>query len=141
MSEAPEWLEDGICVFALQIAAGDESANRVDDAIAILEDAGVPCHSVIKEGENRNRTVYMEAEVLVPSSQHLRAASLLDLHLLNQEMEAEWKGHFETLSDDELMELEAEDLVAGLLDRADRLKRAYEDELLKRGLAELETGE
>ena len=66
---------------------------------------------------------------------------MLDLHLLNAEMEEEWKGHFETLSDDELMELEAEDLIAGFLDRADRLKRAYEDELLKRGLAELETGE
>ena len=141
MSEAPEWLEEGICVFALQMAPGDESASRLDDAVAILEDAGVPCHAVIKEVERPNRQAYLEGELLVPTSQHLRATSLLDLHLLNEEVEAEWKGHFGTLSDDELMELEAEDLVAGLLDRAERLKRAYEDELLKRGLAELETGE
>jgi hypothetical protein len=38
------------------------------------------------------------------------------------------------------MELDADALVAGLRDRIDRLVRAYEDELLKRGLAELETG-
>ena len=141
MSDAPEWLEEGICVFALQMTPGDESAGKLDDAIGILEEAGVPCHAVIKEIERSNRQTYLEGEVMVPSSQHLRAASLIDLHLLNDEMEAEWKGHFETLSDDELMELEAEDLVAGLRDRAERLVRAYEDELLKRGLAELESGD
>ncbi|MFM2123602.1 MAG: hypothetical protein RL328_53 [Acidobacteriota bacterium] len=139
MSEAPEWLEEGICVFAMEVTPG--SADRLDEAVAILEDAGVPCHAVMKEAEQRGRQTYLQGEVLVPTNQHLRATSLLDLHLLNAEMEEEWKGHFETLSDDELMELEAEDLIAGFLDRADRLKRAYEDELLKRGLAELETGE
>lgn len=141
MSDAPEWLEEGICVFALQMTPGDDSAARLDDAVAILEDAGVPCHAVIKEVERPNRQAYLEGELLVPTSQHLRASSLLDLHLLNEEMDAEWRGHFETLSDDELMELEADDLVAGLRDRAERMIRAYEDELLKRGLAELESGD
>jgi hypothetical protein len=139
MSEAPEWLEEGISVFALEVTP--DSAERLDDAVAILEEAGVPCHAVMKEGEQRGRQKYLLGEVLVPASQHLRATSLIDLHLLNAELEDEWKGHFETLSDDELLELETEDLIAGLLDRAERLKRAYEDELLKRGLAELESGD
>lgn len=141
MSEAPEWLEEGISVFALQMTPGDDSAGRLDDAVAILEDAGVPCHAVIKEVERAGRQPYLEGELLVPANQHLRASSLIDLHLLNEELEEEWKGHFETLSDDELLEMEAEDLVAGLKDRAERLKRAYEDELLKRGLAELESSD
>jgi len=42
------------------------------------------------------------------------------------------------MTDDELLELDEEILVAGMRDRIDRLVRAYEDELLKRGLAELE---
>jgi hypothetical protein len=141
MSEAPEWLEEGISVFALQMTPGDESAGRLDDAVTILEDAGIPCHAVIKEVERAGRQAILEGELMVPTSHHLRASSLLDLHLLNEELEDEWKGHFATLSDDELMEMEAEDLVAGLRDRAERLVRAYEDELLKRGLAELESGD
>jgi hypothetical protein len=44
------------------------------------------------------------------------------------------------MSNDELLALDEDALVAGLRDRADRLVRAWEDELLKRGLAELESG-
>jgi hypothetical protein len=76
----------------------------------------------------------------VPSGQHLLALSVLDRDFFNPQTEEEWKNHFAALSDQELLDIDADLLVAGMRDRIERLVRAYEDELLKRDLAELETG-
>ena len=43
-----------------------------------------------------------------------------------------WKTHLQTLSDDELREVDIEVLLAGLKDRIARVTRAYNEELKER---------
>jgi hypothetical protein len=58
--------------------------------------------------------------------------------MLNAELEADWSKHFDIMTDEELLALDEDALGGGLRDRAGRLIRAWEDALLKRGLAEIE---
>jgi hypothetical protein len=134
--EEPEWLGEAFTVLSVSTRyRNDDTTQRLRDAVDVLVNAGIPCYV---RGQDREGTV-VEYELMVPAKQHLQALSVLDRDMLNAEMEADWRGHFETMTDDELMELDEDMLVAGMRDRIDRLVRAYEDELLKRGLAELET--
>ena len=71
-------------------------------------------------------------QVLVPQSLNLEAVSVLDVEIFNPQTEAEWRAHLACLSDDELRELKPEIICAGMLDRAERLKRAYIDEIARR---------
>jgi len=135
--QAPEWLEEGMAVLSLSGAPGNDSATAIGDARAALDEAGIPCYAAVREPEETGR--YSTYELLVPHAQHLQAMSVLDKELFNAELESDWKAHFETMTDGELMDMDADVLVAGMRDRIERLVRAYEDELLKRGLAELET--
>jgi hypothetical protein len=130
--EAPEWLPDGMTAFS---AVGGEVS--MGDAKRVLDRAGIACYVVDREPEKPGDQP--GSDLLVPPGQHLLALSILDRDFFNPQTEADWKTHFEALTDDELMEIDADLLVAGMRDRIERLVRAYEDELLKRGLAELET--
>jgi hypothetical protein len=69
---------------------------------------------------------------MVPGALSLKATSVLDRDLFNEELEETWRTHFDELSDQELRDLHADDLCAGLLDRAARLKRVYEEALVRR---------
>jgi hypothetical protein len=64
----------------------------------------------------------------------LQAVSILDKEVFNPESEERLTTYFETLSDNELLVLDTEILVAGWLDRVDRLRKAYRKELANRGL-------
>jgi hypothetical protein len=135
--EAPGWLEDAIAVMSIAQTPGSNPADQMADARIALDQTRIPNYLTIREpAEHGDNALF---ELMVPAAQHLNALSVLDQRIFNPRMEEDWKAHFATMSDDELMELDAEDLVAGLRDRIDRLVRAYEDELLKRGLAELES--
>jgi hypothetical protein len=46
--------------------------------------------------------------------------------------EADWRNHLQTLSDEDLRALKPEDFCGALLDRAERLKRAYLEEVASR---------
>jgi hypothetical protein len=130
----PEWLEDGMSAMSMTEGRGGSS---VLDARDVLRQANIACYVLVREPEEPGSpSIY---DLLVPPGQHLLALSVLDRDFFNPRMEEDWKAHFTVLSDDELMEMDADVLVAGMRDRIDRLVRAYEDELLKRGLAELET--
>jgi hypothetical protein len=72
---------------------------------------------------------------MVPGTLSLKAISILDRDLFNEEMEESWRAHFDELSDKELRVLHPDDLCAGRLDRAARLKRVYEEALAKRKAA------
>lgn len=136
--EAPDWLEDAMAVMSIAQTPGSNPADQMADARIALDQSRIPNYLTVREpGEHSDQSLY---ELMVPAGQHLNALSVLDQKIFNPRMEEDWKAHFSTMTDDELMELDAEVLVAGLRDRIDRLVRAYEDELLKRGLAELETG-
>ena len=47
-------------------------------------------------------------------------------------LEAEWRSHFEALTDAQLRALTPDVICAGLADRIARLKRAYNEELARR---------
>jgi len=126
----PDWLEDAMSVMSI----GDAT---VLDAHGFLDQAGIVSYIATRPPEGpREAPSY---DLLVPPGKYLLAVSILDRDFFNPQTELDWKAQFEGLSDDELMDIDADLLVAGLKDRMDRLVRAYEDELLKRGLAELET--
>lgn len=129
--EEPEWLADGM--IAMAAVGGD----GVMEARQVLRRTGIPCSIVDREPEIPGDPVV--SNLMVPQGQHLQATSVLDRDFFNPQVEADWKNHFEALNDQELLDIDADLLVAGMRDRIDRLVRAYEDELLKRGLAELET--
>ncbi len=121
---------------AMSMSEG-RGGSSVLDARTILRKANIACYVVMRDPEQPGgSSVY---DLLVPPGQHLLALSVLDRDFFNPQTEEDWKAHFTVLSDDELMDLDADLLVAGMRDRIERLVRAYEDELLKRGLAELET--
>lgn len=137
--EEPAWLPEAISVFSVSLTRWTGAAQRMHEAVDVLTSAGIPCYvSKIEEDPTKGR-VEQEYQLTVPPKHHLQALSVLDKDLLNAEMEADWKAHFGSMSDDDLLELDEDALVAGMRDRIERLIRAYEDELLKRGLAELET--
>lgn len=130
--EEPDWL--GEAMTAMSSVGGEVS---VTDARRVLDRAGIACFIVDREPEKDGDPVVNQ--LVVPTGQHLLALSILDRDFFNPQTEADWKSHFEALNDQELLDIDADLLVAGMRDRIERLVRAYEDELLKRGLAELET--
>jgi hypothetical protein len=62
----------------------------------------------------------------------MHATSVLDRDLFNAQQEESWRAHLEVLSDAELSRLNPKVFCAGLLDRAARMKKAYEDEVARR---------
>jgi len=71
---------------------------------------------------------------VVPGNFNMQATSTLERDLFNQEFEAGWKGYLEVLSDDELLEGSPETILCGLFDRIERVTKAYEEEVARRGL-------
>lgn len=132
VGEPPEWLPDAMT--AMSAVGGEVS---ITDAKRVLDRAGISSFVVDREPEKPGDPG--SNDLMVPPGQHLLALSVLDRDFFNPQTEADWKNHFEALNDQELLEIDADLLVAGMKDRIERLVRAYEDELLKRGLAELET--
>jgi hypothetical protein len=69
---------------------------------------------------------------MVPAPLNLKATSILDKEIFNPQLEADWRRHFQSLTDRELGELNPSVICAGLVDRIARLKRAYNDEVTRR---------
>jgi len=106
------------------------------DARAALVAAGIPCEVTeheIDPGEEPVPDPYREYRVMVPDAFGLQAASVLDTAIFNARVEGDWKTQLESLSDDELKALNVDALCAGLLDRAERLRKAYKKEIARRG--------
>ena len=72
--------------------------------------------------------------VLVPGKLNLTATSVLEEEIFNPEIEAQWRAHLQELSDDELRAVTPRQAYGGLFDRLERVTRAYEDEMARRGL-------
>jgi hypothetical protein len=149
----PDWLEDAACAcsFApeLSMAVAARAILRragipfyittdqdEDDTSQVLSAPQYPLHARVPSGLPQNAMI----RVMVPGTLALHATSILDREIFNKEKEAEWRKHFEGLSDEELRALDPEILCAGLLDLAARLRRAYEDEIARRELRNREAG-
>ena len=60
--------------------------------------------------------------------------SVVQMKVSNRMAEAEWRSQLHSFSDEELLALNPEDFWGALLDRAERMKRAYFDEMARRKL-------
>ncbi len=82
-----------------------------------LEAAGIPCYLSEGKGDPPTAQPQHEFHLMVPSKLNLAALNVLDKEIFNREIEAHWKTHFQTLSDEELRAVDLEVLFAGLTDR------------------------
>jgi hypothetical protein len=130
----PDWLDTAATACSFQVGTGQRYAEDAERACTILRDAGIPSQ-VVSEHEDEGSPDLIS--VMVPGALSLKAESVLDRDLFNEEMEETWRAHFDELSNAELRALHVDDLCAGLLDRAKRLKRAYEEALARRKSATL----
>jgi hypothetical protein len=113
----------------------DPSEGSVDARDA-LEAAGIPCHLELVEEPEQEDRMQFRWRVLVPGKLIHRATSVIDRDIFNAEFEAQWKSHLEMLSDEELRVMEPQYAFCGLYDRLERINRAYDEELQRRGLEE-----
>jgi hypothetical protein len=130
----PDWLDHAACPCSYTATPGSNHAPDAARARDVLLAANVPCHLSLSTADPRNADsqAYDEYRVLVPEPLNLKAISVLDKEVFNVELEDDWRAHFAALSDDELREVRPEVVCAGLLDRVDRLTRAYNDEIARR---------
>jgi len=130
----PPWLDEAACAAEF---GGMNSTSDAQNARDVLEKAGIPCYIQMQESGpagGRRQSQY-EFRLLVPGKFNLEAVSVLDKEIFNAEIEAEYRTHFEQLSDDELRAVKPEVLLAGLSDRIERLTRAYTEEMERRRTA------
>jgi hypothetical protein len=127
----PDWLEDAFCVCDFAAFPGVYSAPNAAKACEALKAAGIPCHISTQDGDDP-QNAGRQYRVMVPGGRNLEATSVLDEKIFNPEIEADWKTHLQELSDEDFHALNPELICAGLLDRATRLKEAYDDELAGR---------
>ena len=135
------WLADAACACTFVAPAGHvHASNAAPDAARAcdaLQAAGIPCHLAVERLNPADSRPVTEYRVLVPGALTLHAVSVLDKEIFNAAQEADWRAHLVELSDEELRALDPDVFCAGLLDRAERLRRAYEDEIGRRkGLTE-----
>lgn len=131
--DKPGWLDHAECVCSFSNHPGEDAAPRVEELRNVLEAAGIPCYVAVPRDEKNDKPM-SGYNLMVPSSLSLEAMSLLDKQVFNPELEGTWKTHFEMLTDEELRAVKPKNLVAGLLDRAERLTRAYSEEMTRRRL-------
>jgi hypothetical protein len=132
--DEPDWLEESVCACSFESSPGNNSAPDLEEARNILESAEIPCHVRVRpvdESKGGPQT-HVLCELLVPGGFHLSATSVLDKEFFNPRLEAEWRTHLQELSDEDFDALNLEDLTAGLMDRVDRLSRAYTEEQERR---------
>jgi hypothetical protein len=132
-SEGDDWLERP---FTITTFSGTASgAAYAADAHNALLAAGIPCEiseHEIDPSEEPDPTPYKEYRVMVPDALSLQAASVLDTAIFNARLEEDWKTQLESLTDEELAALNVNALCAGLLDRVERLRKAYKREVARR---------
>ncbi len=130
----PDWFDEAACACSFAYSPGDVSTDDAKRARAVLLAAGIPCHVAeqkIAKALYAPEVQYVYA-VMVPGVLNLAAISVLDKEIFNPKVEADWKVHLETLSDEDLRALNSETICAGLLDRMNRLKQAYDQEIARR---------
>jgi len=132
-----DWLDDAAEAYSSYARPGttDPSEGSVDARDA-LEAAGIPCHLELVEEPEQEDRMRFRWRVLVPGKLIHRATSVIDRDIFNAEFEAQWKAHLEVLSDEELQVMEPQYAFCGLYDRLERINRAYDEELQRRGLEE-----
>jgi hypothetical protein len=131
--DAPEWIDEAACVCAFSSSAGVGATSDAENAREVLTEAGIPCHVAYRHIDPKlTSPPRSEYRVMVPGALNLEAASVLDKEIFNAEIEAEWRAHFAVLTDEELIGVNQDILFGGLLDRIERVRRAYDEEVARR---------
>lgn len=132
MEVEADWMESA----ASACSFGPQDSADLDQACGILDAAGVPYQVQAREQEDSQGQRYQIQEVMVPAPWLLLALSVLDREMFNERQESDWRAHLSELSDEDFATVHIDDLTAGMLDRVERLKRVYADEVERRGLEE-----
>jgi hypothetical protein len=132
---APAWLEDAACPWSAYIYPNGDYVGTGAEVQTALREAGIPSRIVVKPPEpeppSTPRSLYC---VMVPGELAARAYSVVERKVHNQMAVAEWRSQLQAFSDEELRTLNPEDFWGALLDRVERMKRAYSEEMARRGL-------
>ena len=135
--EEPDWLEDASEVFSRVDRPGALPADDIAAAREALEAEGIPCYvdlAELPQAEEASDAPTHIWRVMVPGNLNLHATSVLDRDIFNAEFEGQWRTLLETLSDDEVLEMNPEMVFCGLFDRVERVTRAYDAEIARRKL-------
>jgi hypothetical protein len=135
-ADESEWRDSAGEVLSRVDHAGTYPAQLIEDGRQVLEAARIPC-CVQEELIPEDRSVTAETKVwrlVVPGHLLQHASSVLDRDLFNQDFEGTWRAHLSMLSDAELRVMTPEVAFCGLFDRVARVKRAYDEEVERRGL-------
>lgn len=130
----PDWMQDAACACSFVSQPGGPAASDAENAREGLQGAGIPCQVSAMEvaPSTGDQPAQHEYRVMVPGALNLKAASILDKEVFNPQLEADWRTHFASMTDQELGALNPDVICAGLVDRIARLKRAYNDEISRR---------
>jgi hypothetical protein len=131
-----DWYQDEALACSFPDTQGNNAAERAAKARDALKTAGIPSQlRVVRDQDHGNEPPgYSEWKVYVPIGLAMHAASILDRDMFNEEYELQWRDHLCILSDKDLLLLDPDILCAGLLDRVDRVKKVYAEEMAKRKL-------
>jgi hypothetical protein len=135
----PDWLEDGTEVYSAMVQPGALNAPDADNARAALKGAGIPCYLEIYEEEPEEPASPQPTHrwrLLVPGKVNLQATNVLQRDIFNDAFESGWRAQLEVLSDGEVLDMNPQVVFCGLFDQIERVTRAYEEELSRRGLTE-----
>jgi hypothetical protein len=135
--EAPDWLDEAAEVWSCVVYPGRGPAPEAAEAQAALAEAGIPSHLELQEirpEDETPREVRHQWRILVPGGMNLRAQSELDREIFNEDFEKDWRAHLEDFSDEELKSMHPKIAFGGLFDRVERVTRAYNEELARRGM-------
>jgi hypothetical protein len=134
MEVEADWLDHAAVACSYTAVPGSEAAEDAARAQDALLACGVPCQLSVLEGDPgaKDASRYDQYNVMVPGALTLQAASVLDKEVFNEDLERDWRNHLAALTDQELRAMKPDEICAGLLDRVDRLTRAYQDEVDRR---------
>jgi hypothetical protein len=135
--DKPSWLEDAAEVYSYADLPGTAHAADAENARDVLQAAGIPCYLELFEISQETSAAPEPAHrwrLMVPGKLNLRATSVLEREIFNQEFEDDWKTHLEALSDADLRAMNPQVAFCGLFDRIERVNRVYDEEIARRKL-------
>ncbi len=134
----PDWLEEGSEVYSSAVRQGDTAGPQLHHARHSLEAEGIPCYLEMHEEEPDDEPPapgpIRRWRILVPGAYSLEATGVIQREIFNDDFESGWRTHLETLSDEEVRDLDPRQVFCGLFDQVDRVNRAYREELKRRRL-------
>ena len=129
----PAWLEGAACPWSAYVYPNADYAGTGAEVQAALREARIPSRVVVKPPEPEPpytpRSLYC---VMVPGELATRACSVVERKIFNRMAVDEWRSQLAAFTDEQLRGLNPEDAWGALLDKAERMKEAYEDEIARR---------